>query len=119
RILREQGVRFVQEVWQAGAAQPPHRAADDDTVDEEAVSAREMLEEESGLRGRLASFIGRDLGDQEDDVPDRPEPPLRSAPVPRIDPADRAAYVPDPGEPDEPDGAAGDGQQAEAAEAGA
>ena len=35
RILREQGVRFVQEVWQEGAAQPPHGAGDDEETAEE------------------------------------------------------------------------------------
>ena len=30
RILREQGVRFVQNVWQPGAPQPVHRAVEED-----------------------------------------------------------------------------------------
>jgi hypothetical protein len=30
RILKEQGVKFVQDVWQPGAEQPPHVAAEDD-----------------------------------------------------------------------------------------
>jgi DNA-binding transcriptional MerR regulator len=30
RLLREQGLRFVQSVWQEGAPQPPHLPADDE-----------------------------------------------------------------------------------------
>jgi DNA-binding transcriptional MerR regulator len=97
RILREQGAKFVQVVWQEGAPQPPHGATDDEDFTEEASSATEMLEEESGLRGRLSSLIGRDLGDRQDDAEMRREPPLTSAPVPRIEPTDRAIHgVPAP-----------------------
>ena len=92
RILRDQGVRFVQEVWQEGATQPPHGTAEDEELAEEAASATEMLEEESGLRGRLASLIGRDLGERRDDAEQRREPPMQSAPVPRIEPGDRAIH---------------------------
>jgi hypothetical protein len=35
-------------------------------------------------------LIGRDLADNENDVPDRVDPPMQSAPVPHVDPADRA-----------------------------
>ena len=92
RILREQGVKFVQVVWQEGAPQPPHGAIEEEELAEEAASAAEMLEEESGLRGRLSSLIGRDLGGRGDLAQDRPEPPLTSAPMPRIDAADRAIH---------------------------
>ncbi len=101
RILREQGIGFVQAVWQEGAAQPPHGAdsrgdtgADDadDFADEAEVAEFEAGEEPRGLRDRLSSLIGRDLGDRGDDVENRHEPPLKSAPMPRIDPADRPGY---------------------------
>jgi DNA-binding transcriptional MerR regulator len=92
RILREQGVKFVQAVWQEGAPQPPHGVVEDDELIEEATSATEMLEEESGLRGRLAGLIGRDLGERADIAPERREPPLTSVPMPRIEPADRAIH---------------------------
>jgi len=92
RILREQGAKFVQMVWQEGAPQPPHGAREDEEFTEEAASAAEMLEEESGLRGRLSSLIGRDLGEQLDVGQSRQEPPLKSAPVPRIEPTDRAIH---------------------------
>jgi DNA-binding transcriptional MerR regulator len=92
RILREQGVKFVQAVWQEGAPQPPHGVAEEEELAEEAASAAEMLEEESGLRGRLSSLIGRDLGGSADIARERTEPPMQSAPMPRIEPADRAIH---------------------------
>jgi DNA-binding transcriptional MerR regulator len=92
RILREQGAKFAQAVWQEGAPQPPHGAREDEEFAEEAASAAEMLEEESGLRGRLSSLIGRDLGEQPDAAQSRQEPPLKSAPMPRIEPTDRAIH---------------------------
>ena len=92
RILREQGVRFVQEVWHEGATQPPHGSVEFEDAPEEEEAEAEAAEVGAGLRGRIASFIGRDLGDSEDDVPERPEPPLESAPVPRVEPDDRAAH---------------------------
>ena len=93
RILREQGAKFVAVVWQEGAPQPPHVANDEDDLAEEPVSSgTEAVEEDRGLRGRLSSLIGRDLGDRGDDIEARREPPLQSAPVPRIEPTDRAIY---------------------------
>jgi DNA-binding transcriptional MerR regulator len=95
RILREQGAKFVIVVWQEGAPQPPHGASEDEDFTEEAASAAEMLEEESGLRGRLGGLIGRDIGDRGDDAAERKEPPLRSAPIPRVEPNEHA-YAPEP-----------------------
>jgi DNA-binding transcriptional MerR regulator len=94
RILREQSVGFVQAVWREGAAQPPHSAGDEEEFHEEATADEEdVAEEPRGLRGRLSSLIGRDLGDHGDDADGRHEPPLTAAPVPRIDPADRSGHV--------------------------
>jgi DNA-binding transcriptional MerR regulator len=102
RILREQGARFVQTVWQEGAPQPPHGASEDEEFAENAAAAEtEVVEEQRGLRGRLSSLIGRDLGDRGDDVEARREPALKSAPMPQIDPADRAIHGADIGT-DEP-----------------
>ena len=93
RILREQGAKFVQVVWQEGAPQPPHGASEDEDFAEETVAPEvEPVEESRGLRGRLSSLIGRDLGERQDDVEARREPPLKSAPVPRIEPTDRAIH---------------------------
>lgn len=94
RILREQGAKFVQVVWQEGAPQPPHGVVEED---EEFVVEAETFEDraddaEQGLRGRLSSLIGRDLGDRQDDAEQRDDPPLTAAPVPRVDPTDRAIH---------------------------
>ena len=105
RILREQGGKFVAVVWQEGAPQPPHGASEDEDLAEDAVSAEaETAEEDRGLRSRLSALIGRDLGDRQDDVGARREPPLKSAPVPRIEPTDRAIHGADIGaaEPEPP-----------------
>jgi DNA-binding transcriptional MerR regulator len=93
RILREQSVGFVQSVWRDGAPQPPHSASDvDEFIEETAETEFDVAEEPRGLRVRLSSFIGRDLGDHGDDADERQEPPLQGAPMPRIDPADRVSY---------------------------
>lgn len=89
RILREQGIGFVQSVWQDGAAQPPHGASDDELIEETVEDEIEEFDEPRGIRERLTSLIGRDLGDRDEAVDDRPEPPLQSAPMPRVDPGDR------------------------------
>jgi DNA-binding transcriptional MerR regulator len=92
RILREQGIKFVQTVWQEGAPQPPHGTGEDEDFAVEAEPAAEELEEDRGLRGRLTSLIGRDFGDRGDDAPRRQEPPLKSAPELHVEPADRAVH---------------------------
>ncbi|MEP7031541.1 MAG: MerR family transcriptional regulator [Pseudolabrys sp.] len=94
RILREQGAKFVQAVWLEGAPQPPHGASEDEEFIEESAEA-EPIEEKRGIGGRLSSLIGRDIGDRGENS-DRRDPPLKSAPVPRIEPVDRAVH--DPGE---------------------
>ena len=91
RILREQGPKFVQVVWQEGAPQPPHGRVEEEEFVEEAVMADDVPEEERGMRDRLSSLIGGDLGDR-DDAAARVEPPLNSAPVPRVDSTDRAIH---------------------------
>ena len=101
RILREQGAKFVTVVWQEGAPQPPHGASEDEEfVDDTVASAVEPIEESRGLRGRLSSLIGRDLGERHDEA--RQEPPLQSAPVPRIEPTDRAIHAAREPEPPPP-----------------
>jgi DNA-binding transcriptional MerR regulator len=93
RIIREQGVRFVQEVWREGAAQPPHGVVEEDEPEEVEVEAEDFEDEDRGLRGKLASLVGRDFSDRHDDVSRREEPPLEGAPVPRVEPADRTGPV--------------------------
>ncbi len=95
RILREQGMSFVQEVWQDGAPPPPHIAADDDDALDDAVETdadAESFDAPRGLRERFSSLIGHDFGDRGETLGDRREPPLQSAPMPRLDPEDRPIY---------------------------
>jgi len=93
RILREQGAKFVQAVWLEGAPQPPHGASEDEEfIDDAAAEVAEPAEERRGLRGRISSLIGRDLGERQDAGEGRREPPLKSAPEPRIEPTDRAIH---------------------------
>ena len=86
RILREQGLKFVQAVWQEGAEQPDAP----DRRDEEVAEA-ELREQGEGLGARLTSLIGRDLGGRSDEH--RREPTFASAPEPRLAPADRAMHA--------------------------
>jgi DNA-binding transcriptional MerR regulator len=90
RILREQGAKFVQAVWLEGAPQPPHGASDDEEFIDETQAAPEP--ESRGLRDRLTSLIGRDLGERQDNEARR-EPPLKGAPEVRVAPADRSIHV--------------------------
>ncbi|HMF23199.1 MAG TPA: MerR family transcriptional regulator [Pseudolabrys sp.] len=93
RILREQGPKFVQVVWQEGAPQPPHGVIEEEEViaEERALVESALPDEPQGLRERLSSLIGRDLADRQNDA-GRVEPPLTSAPAPQIDPTDRAIH---------------------------
>ena len=89
RILREQGAKFVQAVWLEGAPQPPHGTSEDEEfADDIAAPQDEPVAESRGLRGRLSSLIGRDLGER-DDTETRREPAFKSAPEPRVEPTDR------------------------------
>ncbi len=106
RILREQGARFVQVVWQEGSPQPPHGAHEDADLAEEAEAPAPAVEpevENRSLRGRIVSLVGVDFGDSMAKVDTRHEPPLHSAPEPRIEPTDRAIHgAPEPEPKPEP-----------------
>lgn len=71
RILKEQGVKFVQTVWQEGAALPA-RLPDDDEADDAAMPA-EQVARKPGLRGLLPSSRGEEM--------QRREPRLDAAPA--------------------------------------
>jgi len=92
RILREHGIKFVQVVWQEGAVQPPHGAADDEDVGEEAVAYDEADEDERGIGSRIGALIGRDLGERGGGE-GRREPPMTTAPIPRLYEADRSVHA--------------------------
>lgn len=87
RILREQGIRFVQAVWEEGAKQPEAP----DVRDEEAVEP-EMVVREEGIGARFTALIGHDLNRRSDE--DRREPTFASASEPRPASADRATHAP-------------------------
>ena len=92
RILREQGSKFVQIVWQEGAPQPPHGATEDEDFAEELGPLPKVLNDEGRrLGGKLAALIGRDLGERRDTEP-RHDPPMKAAPEPRVDVTDRLAH---------------------------
>jgi DNA-binding transcriptional MerR regulator len=96
RILREQGTEFVQVVWQEGAPQPPHGASDEEDigVGDEGMPLPSVLNDAGRtLGGKLASLIGRDFSDRQDDAEQRHEPQMTGAPVPRIDAADRIDHA--------------------------
>ena len=88
RILRDQGIKFVQAVWEEGAEQPKHLAAED--VEEEAPALEPT--DEPGLGARLTSFFGRDLNGGNGEH--RREPNLgEPAPVVRLGSSDRAIHA--------------------------
>jgi DNA-binding transcriptional MerR regulator len=99
RLLREQGVKFVQAVWQPGAPQPKHGKADDDATPGIADEADAALEEADlpappgergerdrgrGLFGLLPTLLADNRPPPEPDEP-VPEPP-RARPSQRLVP---------------------------------
>ncbi len=82
RILREQGVGFVQDVWHEGAPQPTPDAADAEDEGQQP--------ERGGLLGRLPGLF-RGGSDEDDEVSPAPrrEPMLDVAPAPADEPAPR------------------------------
>ena len=99
RILREQGAHFVPVVWQEGAPQPPHGASEDEEFSTQAPAEVEVLDRRTRL-ARQALLAARPRSRRPaDDVEARREPPLQSAPVPRVDPGDRATHGMDAPEP--------------------
>jgi DNA-binding transcriptional MerR regulator len=65
RILREQGVKFVQSVWQAGATQPMRHPADEAEAENEAAAEPQAAPAPRGLLGLLAGR--RDDAEQADE----------------------------------------------------
>ena len=82
RIIREQGIKFVQSVWQPGAPQPAHGRAEDveELVEEPDTRSRDASEAERsrGLFSLLPSLLGDRSKEPEQEfaAPDiQPEPP--------------------------------------------
>jgi DNA-binding transcriptional MerR regulator len=93
RILREQGLKFVQAVWEEGAEQPPHRVSAEEEFEDAAETEVLAEDERDGLGSRIGSLIGRDLNARPAPPIGRREPPLTSAPLPRLSEADRAMHA--------------------------
>jgi DNA-binding transcriptional MerR regulator len=101
RILREQGVGFVQDVWQEGAPQPTPEAAD---AEDEGQQPDRGGPDRGGLLGRLPGLF-RSGGGEDDEMSPAPrrepmldatsdpadEPPLRQEPEEILPAADDAA----------------------------
>jgi DNA-binding transcriptional MerR regulator len=76
RILKEQGLRFVQTVWQPGAPRPAHRPADEADATDEAEAGHDGSERGRGLFSLLPSLIGNvDEEDEEEEDDDDGEEP--------------------------------------------
>jgi DNA-binding transcriptional MerR regulator len=86
RILREQGIKFVQVVWEEGAEQRDAPAV----LDQQAAEPG-LFEQQEGIGARLTALIGRDLNGRSEEH--RREPSFASAPEPRLPPADRAIHA--------------------------
>jgi DNA-binding transcriptional MerR regulator len=84
RILKEQGVRFVQSVWQPGAPQPAHGAADDaDFATEDAEARMPAVEEADRGRG-LFAILPKLLADNEQQPPVKIPPARRDTAPPPV-----------------------------------
>src|SRR5947208_1713475 len=70
RILREQGIKFVQAVWQPGAPQPSHGRGDEADFGADEVEAEghdgapKETERRRGLFGLLPTLLGDDAGER-------------------------------------------------------
>ena len=87
RIIREQGIKFIQAVWQPGAQRPAHGHVDEpeELTEEPDTRARQAKETERS-RGRLLSLLPSLLGDRSSEPPQefaapdiQPEPPVLSS----------------------------------------
>ena len=88
RILKEQGLRFVQSVWQPGAPKPAERPDEGELAIEDAeMSEQTDADRGRGLFGLLPSLLGS-RGDEEEPA-ERPEPSATQQEVPKVLPSQR------------------------------
>jgi DNA-binding transcriptional MerR regulator len=88
RILKENGIRFVQSVWQEGAAQPMRRPAEEEDQEAEVAVENGESEGRGGRFGPLPTLPSDTDGEDDaeaDPVIARREPPL--AAMPRVQPS--------------------------------
>jgi DNA-binding transcriptional MerR regulator len=88
RILREQGQKFVQAVWQPGAAQPAAEAAEDAAYEDAETDAQDVSEQgqEEAPRTLLGLFKGAASGrrDSEVEAAEELEPKAKSTTAPQL-----------------------------------
>jgi DNA-binding transcriptional MerR regulator len=96
RILREQGVSFVQNVWQEGAPQPTPEAAD---AEDEGYKP-----ERGGLLGRLPGLFRGGGDDDEAHPAPRREPMLEPEPPASLPPEDMLSTSRELAQPESPPG---------------
>ena len=89
RILKEQGLRFVQSVWQPGAPKPAQRPDESDFAIEDAEASQQAEADRGrGLFSLLPSLLGGK--DEEEELAERPEPPaIQQEAPPRVLPSQR------------------------------
>jgi DNA-binding transcriptional MerR regulator len=89
RILKEQGLRFVQSVWQPGAPKPAQRPDESDFAIEDAEASQQAEADRGrGLFSLLPSLLGGKYDDEE--PAERPEPPaIQQEAPPRVLPSQR------------------------------
>src|SRR5947209_8416568 len=66
RILKDEGIKFVQAVWRTGAPQPARTAEDEDGGEETSTTSSGASEASRGLLGLWPSILG--AGDEPDAV---------------------------------------------------
>jgi DNA-binding transcriptional MerR regulator len=81
RILKEQGARFVQAVWQPGAPQPGYRTGDDAELATDDAEAPQLAEEVDRRRG-LFAILPKLLADNNDRPEVKVPPSRRERPLP-------------------------------------
>jgi DNA-binding transcriptional MerR regulator len=96
RILKEQGLKFVQSVWQPGAPKPAQRPGDEADFATEDVEAHQQQADVDRNRG-LFSLLPSLLGSEDDDEEPRELPEIQKERPSRILPSER--IVPPPPEP--------------------
>jgi DNA-binding transcriptional MerR regulator len=75
RILKEQGLKFVQTVWQPGAPRPAHGPSDEaDATEETEENGHDGSERGRGLFSLLPSLIGGPDEDDDDEEEESDEP---------------------------------------------
>ena len=93
RILKDEGIKFVQAVWRTGAPQPARTVDDQDGAEEMAAAGRGAQEASRGLLGLWPSILGATDEPDAADSSDRIEPSLEDAgeSAPQEARADRAS----------------------------